>query len=311
MYMKDFKDNIYIVGHTKPDLDAIASAVGFQKYKEGIGEPYYHAIRCDRVNSQTEWVFKKYNTNLPQYIPNISGMNVVLVDHTFPESRPNGWEKATILEVIDHHDVKLEDIIPQKLTIRPCGSTSTLVTQKIFDSKVLLSKELSFILLSAILDDTLGFKSPTTIKLDIEMAKRLNEICKVEDLWDYSMLLFQKKDIWNTLSPREIIEEDVKNIEINGIWVSISQVETLNNRELKKDDILKELINLNEINPLNLRLVMLTDLLKGDCILLVVGKDIPLLERVLNTKVIDNTLFLPNVVSRKKQVLPILQKIYL
>ena len=308
--MTDSKPNIYIVGHTKPDLDAIASAVGFQKYKEGIGEYNYQAIRCDRVNSLTEWVFKQYNIPLPQYIPDISGMNVVFVDHTFSESRAKGWEKANIVEVIDHHDVKLEDIIPKSITIRPCGSTATLVAQKIFNSNVLISKNISMILLSAILDDTLGFKSPTTIKLDLEMASKLNEICKIQDLWEYSLLLFQKKDIWNTLSPSEIIEEDIRNIEINGNWFSISQVETLNNRELKKEEILKELIHLNEINPLNLRLVMLTDLLKGNCILLVVGKDIPLLEKELNSKVIDNTLFLPNVVSRKKQILPILQKIY-
>ncbi len=308
--MTDLKNNIYIVGHTKPDLDAIASAVGFQKYKEGIGQPNYHAICCDRVNAQTGWVFKEYNTQLPEYIPDISGMNVVLVDHTFSESRAKGWEKANILEVIDHHDVKLEDIIPQKITIRPCGSTSSLVTQKIFGSNVLISKDISMILLSAILDDTLGFKSPTTIKLDRDMANKLNEICEIEDLWEYALILFQKKDIWNTLSPREIIEEDMRNIEINGNWFSISQVETLNNRELKKEEILNDLIHLNEINPLNLRIVMLTDLIKGNCILLVVGKDIPLLEKVLNTKVIDNTLFLPNEVSRKKQILPILQKIY-
>ena len=237
-------------------------------------------------------------------------MNVVLVDHTFPESRAKGWEKANILEVIDHHDVKLEDIIPQSITIRPCGSTTTLVTEKIFKNGALLNKNIASILLSAILDDTLGLKSPTTINLDRDMVKKLNEIAQIEDLDEYSKILFETKDIWHTLTPREIIQEDLREVEINGKWFSISQVETMNNRELKKDEIVNELIVLNNEKPFNLRLVMLTDLLQKNCILLVVGKDIPLLESVLNSKVIDNSLFLPNVVSRKKQILPILQKIY-
>ena len=142
------------------------------------------------------------------------------------------------------------------------------------------------------------------------MTKKLNEICNISDLWEYSKLLFKKKDIWNQLSPRDIIEEDMRNVEFNGNWVSISQVETMNNRELKKKEIIEELEKINIANPFNLRLVMLTDVLKNDCILLVVGKDIPLLERELNTKIIDNSVYLPDVVSRKKQILPILEKIY-
>ncbi|NLE31120.1 hypothetical protein GX618_02495 [Candidatus Dojkabacteria bacterium] len=308
--MEDLNKKIYIVGHTKPDLDAIASAFGYQKFKEGVGEYTYQAIRCDRVNAQTEWVFKKYNTPLPEYIPDISGMNVVLVDHTFPESRAKGWENANIIEVIDHHDVKLEDIIPQSITIRPCGSTTSLIAQKIFKNGVLLNRNIASILLSAILDDTLGLKSPTTIKLDREMVNKLNEIAQIEDLDEYSKILFEKKDIWHTLSPKEIIQEDLREVEINGNWFSISQVETMNNRELKKDQIVNELEVLNKEIPFNLRLVMLTDLLQKNCILLVVGKDIPLLEKILNQRVIDNALFLPNVVSRKKQILPIFQEIY-
>ena len=303
-------NKIYIVGHTKPDLDSIASAVAYQKFKEGIGSFNYQAIRCDRVNAQTEWVFNEYNTDIPEYIPDISGMNVVLVDHTFPENRAKGWGKANILEVIDHHDVKLYDIIPQSITIRPCGSTCTLVVDKIFKNKVLLNKDMASVLLSAILDDTLGLKSPTTIKLDIEVVKRLNDIANIRDLEQYSKTLFEKKDIWHTLTSREIIEEDMRDFEFNGKWVSISQVETMNNRELKKEDIINELEVLNREKPFNLRLVMLTDLIEKNCILLVVGKDISLLEKVLDMRVINNSLFLPNVVSRKKQILPILQKIY-
>ena len=303
-------DKIYIIGHTNPDLDSIASAVGYQRYNELIGDFRYTAIRCDKVNPLTEYVFNKYNIKLPTYIPNISGMNIVLVDHTYPEDRAKGWEKANILEVIDHHDVKLEDLIPTKINIRPCGSTSTLIAEKYFNSNILVPFNIANILLSAILDDTLGLKSPTTIQLDIEIVNKLAKICKVGDIDEYFKEIFSKKDIWHTLTPKEIIEMDIKEIEIEDRKVSISQVETLNNKEIREEEILQELKILNSEKPFNLRIVMLTDLIKKDCILLVVGEDLKLFEEELNTNIINNRILLSNVVSRKKQVLPILERMY-
>ena len=308
--MKTLKEKIYIVGHTNPDLDSISSALGYARYQQSKGNFQYIPIRCGKANPLTEYVFKKYSVPLPQYIPDISGMNVVLVDHTFPESRAKGWESANILEVIDHHDVKLEDILPKHILIRPCGSTSTLISEKFFNSNLSIPKDIAYILFSAILDDTLGLKSPTTIQLDIDIVERLNEICKVGDIYKYSKELFIKKDVWNTLSSREIIEEDMRDIEVNGNWISISQVETLNSREIKVEGIIEELERINRVKPYNIRVVMLTDLTKNDCILLVVGKDTSLLEKVLDRKIVDNRILLPNVVSRKKQVLPILEKMY-
>lgn len=304
-------DNIYIVGHSKPDLDSIASAVGYESYRHQLCELNYHAICCDKVNPLTEWVFNKYNTSLPEYIPNISGMDVVLVDHTYSENRAKGWENANIIEVIDHHDVKLEDIVPLRITIRPCGSTCSLIAEKFFNSNLAIPINIAGILLSGILDDTLGLKSPTTIQLDRDMVNRLNDICEVGDIERYSLEIFEKKDIWHTLTPREIIEEDIRNIEIKGNWVSISQVETLNSEEMNTDCILKELKLINTEKEFNLRIVMLTNPVKRDCILVVVGKDIKLLESVLGKEVQENVVYLKDVVSRKKQVLPLLEQMYL
>ncbi len=304
------KEKIYIVGHKKPDLDAIASAVGYEAFKHALGHMKYEAIRCDRVNELTKWVFKKYDVHLPRLVEDFCGMNLVLVDHTFVESRPNGWEKTNILEVIDHHDVKLEDIIPKSITIRPCGSTCSLITEMFFKSKITVPKNIAYILLSAILDDSLGLKSPTTIKLDRDMVDWLNKICKIEDLWEYSKKLFKIKDIWHRLTPRRIIEEDLRYTEINGNWVSISQVEHVNNEKLPEDELIEELKRINKEEKFSTRLVMLTNPLESSCTLLVVGKDIEKLERELNKEIINNRVYLEGIVSRKKQVLPLLERIY-
>jgi len=304
-------NTVYIVGHTKPDLDSIASAVGYESYRHQLGDINYKAICCDDINPLTEWVFKNFNTEIPELVNDISTMDIVLVDHTYSENRAKGWENANIIEVIDHHDVKLEDTLPERITIRPCGSTCTLIAEKFFNSNIDIPINIANILLAGILDDSLGLKSPTTIQLDIDMVNRLNDICKVGDIEKYSLEIFKKKDIWHTLTPREIIEEDIRNIEIKGNWVSISQVETLNSDGIDTNSILRELELINTEKEFNLRIVMITNPVKRDCMLVVVGKDIKLLEEELGREINDNVVYLKDVVSRKRQIFPLLEKMYL
>jgi len=304
------KDKVYIVGHIKPDLDSIACALGYQAYMNSIGYFNYYAIRCDKVNTLTEWIFKKFDTRLPEYIPDISGMNVVLADHTYPESRPKGWEKANILEVIDHHDVKLEDIIPQKIHIRECGATASLISEMFLNSNIPIPKNISGILLGAILDDTLNLESPTTTTLDTNMVYSLFDISDISNLESFAEEIFSKKDSWSSMSSKEILNTDMKEVSINGNRVVISQIETLNSSDIDEESILTELKDMNTKDPLNLRIAMLTDIKKNQCKLLIVGKDIPMLEIALGESIIDNRLLLPNVVSRKKQILPILKEMY-
>jgi manganese-dependent inorganic pyrophosphatase len=306
-------ENIYIVGHKNPDLDSIASALGYQIYRHSQGDFNYVAIRSGEVNPVTEWVFKKFNTPVPVLIPNVSGMKLVLVDHTDPESRPEGWENATIIEVLDHHKLKLETAEPSKITIRPYGSTATLVAQKMVRARLNIKEELAGILLSAIIDDTLALRAPTTTQVDKEMAGELALASGIGDLGLFARELFNKKDIWSTLKASEIITMDLKEYEINGKKISISQVETMDNKKLeskKGKDILEELNHMNISNPIDIRMVMLTDLLRNDCILLTNGKDSNILEEVFKTKIENNKLYLPGILSRKKQILPPLMEYY-
>lgn len=301
------KEKIYIVGHQRPDLDSVASALGYQVYMNSIGNFNYYAIICDSANPLTQWIFEEFDTRLPQYIPDISGMNVVLVDHTFSQSRPKGWEKTNITEVIDHHDVRLEDILPQKILIRPCGATSTLITQMMIDSKIAIPENIASILLSAVIDDTLNFKSPTTTELDIQMSKHLLSMSNISDIDNFAKRLFFKKDEWENMDSKEIIMRDIKYEEIEGNSVAISQVESLDISKIDENKILDTLKNMNSVV---LHIVMLTDLSKGDCKLLVVGRDIDKLEKVLGKEIKENRVYLENVVSRKKQILPILEEMY-
>ncbi len=310
--MTSIKENIYIVGHRRPDLDSIASAIGYQYFKQSKGYFNYHAIRCDKINPVTEWVLERFKVKTPPYIPDISGMTVVLVDHTYSQSRAKGWENANIIEVIDHHDVKLEDIIPKSITIRPCGSTSTLITEKMINTRVNIQSNVAAILLCAILDDTLGFKSPTTTQLDREMVTELAKISEIEDIEGLTKEIFTIKDVWSEIDARGIIEMDIKEVDINDKRVSISQVETLDREKLreKESEIFDELERIDDSNPLDLRIVMITDLTRGDCILLFTGKDKELLIKELGDKYENSRGYLSGIVSRKKQLLPLLTHMY-
>lgn len=301
-------ENIYITGHKNPDLDSVASAVGYQVYRHSQGDFNYIAIMPGEPNPVTQWVFKKFKTPLPTIVPDVSGMKLALVDHTDPESRPDGWENAKIVEVLDHHKLKLETAEPSKISIRAYGSTATLVAQRMIRARLKIKEELAGILLAAIIDDTLALRAPTTTQVDKTMAGELAVASGIGDLGTFARDLFNQKDVWIEMKAKHIVSTDMKEFNINGNRVSISQVETMDNQKLQKrsSDIIEELDRLNTLDPIELRLVMLTDLLRNDCILIARGEEhlLDQLEEIYNSKLENNKLYLPGVLSRKKQILP-------
>lgn len=309
--MENFLDNIligdsvYIVGHIKPDVDSVVSAYGYQIYRHARGDFNYIGVRCDEVNNVTKWLFKKFGIDLPMLVSDISGRKVVLVDHTDPNQRPKGWQKAEIIEVLDHHKLILETSMPPKITVRTYGSTSTIVAKKLLEANVNFKPEVAGLLLGAVLDDTLALRSPITTYVDKEIAGKLAAISGITDISKFARQIFAHKDIWKNLSGKKIISTDTKSYDMGNISVQISQAETMDNRELIKEkgkEILKALEEKNEIEKKDIRMVMLTDLLRSDCIVLAVGDKRKELENIFNTKFEKDSIYLPGVVSRKKQI---------
>ncbi|HRI05956.1 MAG TPA: DHH family phosphoesterase [Candidatus Dojkabacteria bacterium] len=300
-------DSVYIVGHKKPDVDAVVSAFSYQIYRHSRGDFNYTAVRCDDVSPLTKWLFEKFNLDLPMLIRNVTGKKIVLVDHTDPVQRADGWENAEIIEVVDHHNLKLETTVPPKITIRPYGSTTTLVAQKLIRANVKIQPNIAGLMLAAIIDDTLALRSPITTYIDRSVAGQLAAIAGISDISGFARDIFDHKDLWLEMSADEIINTDIKSYEQNGLSLVITQVETMDNQKLsmKEADILAEMDRMNTMNPVNMRLVMLTDLLRNDCILLAVGDRVKDLESIFHTTLVNNNrMYLPGVLSRKKQLLP-------
>ncbi len=306
-------DTIYITGHKKPDLDAIVAAYTYQIYRHSRGDFNYVAIRCDDVNPLTEWVFSHFKIELPMLMKNVEGRKIVLVDHTDPSQRPDGWEKAEIVEVLDHHNLKLETTVPAKITIRPYGSSSTLVAQKLLRAEATIQPEIAGLLLAAILDDTLALRSPITTYIDRTIAGELSGIAGLPDINKFARELFDHKDIWDKLNANKIITTDMKNFDNPKCSLVISQVETMDRERLanKEKDILKELEKINKSETKEIRMVMITDILRNDCVVLAVGSKVSDLEKIFETKLENgNRLYLPGVTSRKKDVVPPILEYY-
>ncbi len=305
-------DTVYIIGHLKPDLDAVVSAYAYQIYRHSRGDFNYTAVRADEVNDVTTWAFKKFGIEIPQMLNDVSGKKIALVDHTDPQQRPNGWQKAEIIEVVDHHKLNLETNFPPKITIRPYGSTTTLIAQKLIRANFKIKPEIAGLMLAAILDDTLALRSPITTFVDRTVAGELSAISGITDLSAFAREVFEKKDVWEKMKVEDIVMRDYKEYAVGKVRYQISQVETMDNQKLKKkfSDIHKKLVQLNKKEQFDIRMVLVTDLLRRDCIAIVDGMRASELEKIFKTKIENNQIYLEGVVSRKQQVVPLIERYF-
>lgn len=306
-------EQIYIIGHKKPDLDSVVSAYAYKFYKQKLKGLNYIASVCDPVNPLTEWIFSYFKQEIPEKIKSIEDKKVILVDHTEPEQRPPGWQKAQIIEVIDHREPNLGGIKPEKTIIKKYGSVTTIIAQKYIQNKVEINSGLAGLMLAAILDDTLALKSANTTLTDEIMVTEMATRAKIGDINAFSKKLFNKKDSWHSMSALQILETDLKKRKINGHNISVAKIETMDSKNLEKreTEFLLALNHLQKEEPITLRLLMIIDILSKGCILLGVGEKVSDLEKIFNTKLLkNNKIYLPRVTSRKTQIIPPILKYY-
>ncbi len=229
---------------------------------------------------------------------------VILVDHNEATQAINGIETAEILEIIDHHRLgTTKTTYPVFFFSKPIGSTCSLVYQLYKHHKVDLDKDTALLLLSGILSDTVLLKSPTTTEEDKIIALELSQIANV-DLEEYGREMSGITGTLNSRSSGEIVNADFKIYEEYGVKFGIGQAETVNLEILpeKKVEILSELENTKKNKQLDWAMLLVSDIISSNSLLLTtVHACESLLPYKKNGK---NEYFLPNVLSRKKQLLP-------
>ena len=303
-------ENIIIFGHQNPDTDTIMSAIAMANLENKKGN---NAVACKlgNINKETKYALEYFKQEEPKTIENVAeGQEVILVDHNEFSQSAKGIENAKILRVVDHHkigDFKTSE--PLYYTAMPVGCTATIIYGMYEQEKIEIEPKIAGLMLSAIISDTLLFKSPTCTSLDVEVGNKLAQIANV-DVNKYGLEMLKAGTDLSDFSPKELINIDSKTFTKNEVKMQIAQVNTTSIEDVLKN---KEAIEnaMNEFikeNSEDLFVLLITDILENNSQILVTGSRKDLVEKSFGITLQDNMAFLPGVVSRKKQVVPVIDK---
>ena len=232
---------------------------------------------------------------------------VIQVDHNERGQSVDGLEDAEVLEIIDHHRVAdIQTSNPIFFRNEPIGSTSTIVAKCFFERGLTPSKTAAGLLCSAIISDTLLFRSPTCTPQDEEICRRLAEIAGISSVEDYAKEMFKAGTSLKGKTVEQIFNQDYKPFSIEDIKVGIAQVNTMDIDGFMplKEEMLAYMNEKAKESSLNMVMLLLTDIITEGSQVLVVGERSDIAEKAFNATLVDNTAFLPGVLSRKKQVVP-------
>ena len=231
---------------------------------------------------------------------------VILVDHNERSQSVHGLEDAEVLEIIDHHRIAdIQTGTPIYFRNEPVGSTSTIVGSIFFENGIRPSKKTAGLLCAAIISDTLLFRSPTCTQVDKVMAGRLAKIADI-DMNDFAKKMFKAGTSLADRTPHQIFHQDFKIFNINDMRIGVSQINTMDIEgfQSSKEDMLNLMEEKAKEDNFRLLIFMLTDIQKEGSEILVAGPDKELVGRTFNVKLPNNSIFLPGILSRKKQVIP-------
>ncbi len=252
---------------------------------------------------------KVYGTIRTKHLIDFHRKKVIMVDHNEFSQSVEGIQDAHILEVVDHHKfANFQTNEATKIRTEPVGCTSTIVYGLYKEAKIEPDEKTALLMLSAILSDTLLFKSPTCTSRDVEVAKELAKLAKVDNIQEYGMEMLVAGTSMAKSSMKEIINQDKKIFPIGDMEIAVAQINTVQIGELvaRKEEIAKEIEHEIGKYGYSLFLFVVTDIINSNSLVFTYGKEIEIVENAFKKEVVNNEILLENVVSRKKQIIPFL-----
>ena len=231
---------------------------------------------------------------------------VILVDHNQQSQSVDGVDEADIMEVIDHHNLgTIGTTMPINFRSMPVGCTCTVIFKMFQENNVVIPKDIAGLMLSAILSDTLMFKSPTTTELDILTGRELAKIAEV-DIDEYGVKMFKAASSVAGMSVEEIINSDIKSFKYEDSNLAIGQVMTMDFEEIKKRDseFVSALNTMCNMGNYKFAVLFVTDIIKNGSYIFFNEDGREEIAEAFNLKNIEQGTYLDGVVSRKKQMLP-------
>ncbi len=298
----------YVFGHKSPDSDSITSSLVMTNLENELGNFDAKAYRLGNINKETEFILGYLDMDAPELLESVEDdANVILVDHNSPAESVDNLENANILKVVDHHKLALETSYPLFLRFEPVGCTETILCKLYEENNVEITKDIATLMLSAIISDTLLLKSPTTTEDDKAAVEKLAEIAEI-DYEEYGLEMLKAGTDLSSFSIEEILSLDAKQIDFKDVKSIVNQVNTADISDVMalKDDLEEGMNKIIEEEDLDLFMLLITDIVNSNSQVIALGKDSSLVEKAYGVKLEDNTVLLEGVVSRKKQVVPIM-----
>ena len=303
-------EKMLIFGHKSPDTDTICSAIVMENLQKKLGKEV-EAVRLGNLNKETEYVLNYLGITPPKMIEKIEdGQEVILVDHNEFSQSVENIENAKVKMVVDHHRIcDFQTSEPLYYRAEPVGCTCTILYKLYKENNVEIDKKIASLMMSAIISDTLLLKSPTKTVEDENAVKELEKISGL-NAQVYGLDMLKAGTDLSGFTADELISLDCKVCALKDKNAKVAQVNTadINDMMNRKEEI-EQAINADiEKNNLDLFVFAITDIINSNSQAIVLGKNTDIFERGFNKKLEENTAFLPGVVSRKKQILPVLQE---
>jgi manganese-dependent inorganic pyrophosphatase len=300
-----------VFGHKSPDTDSTGSPVIWAWYLSEVRGEAAEAVLLGEPNTEAAFVLKRWDIPKPRIIDGVAaGQPVVIVDTNNPAELPAGINDADIRAIIDHHKLVggLETKGPIDITVRPLACTATILHDLMGDDTARMPEHVRAVMLSCILSDTLEFRSPTTTPHDRAVAETLARQLGIS-IPDYAAELFAAKSDVSAFSDAELLRMDSKEYTVAGKEFRVSVLETTSPSTVlsRKDSLMASMADVAKEDGADQVLLFVVDILNEEATLLVPNDLVKTIaEKSFGATVTGDTVVLPGIMSRKKQIIPAL-----
>ncbi|PWJ14440.1 manganese-dependent inorganic pyrophosphatase [Jannaschia seohaensis] len=301
-----------VFGHKSPDTDSTAAPIAWAWYLTEVAGTDAKPVLLGEPNTEAAFMLERWGLDKPEIIADVeAGQPCVVVDTNNPAELPAGIAQADLRQIIDHHKLTggLETAGPIDITIRPLACTATIMYDMMGSAASSAPEGIKGAMLTAILSDTLEFRSPTTTDHDRAVAERLAEDLGVS-IPELAEAMFAAKSDVSAFSEAELLRMDSKEYSVGGTSFRVSVLETTSPKAIldRKDALVEAMPTVAAEDGVAQVLLFVVDILNEEATLLVPNElTKTVAEKSFDATVSGDTVVLPGVMSRKKQIIPALK----
>ena len=300
-----------VFGHKSPDTDSTGSPLIWEWFLNHTDIDAKAAL-LGEPNTEAKFVAERWGFELPEIIADVEdNQSCVIVDTNNPAELPANINNADVLAIIDHHKLAggLETKNPINITVRPLACTATIMHQMMGDHASHMPQGIKGLMLSCILSDTLAFRSPTTTAVDKDLAEKLAKDLGV-DIETYAGEMFAAKSDVSAFSDAELLRMDSKEYAVDGKKFRVSVLETTSPKIVldRKASLMETMPKVAKEDGVDEVLLFVVDIINEEATMLI-PNDLTktVAEKSFDAKVEGDSVILPGVMSRKKQIIPALK----